>query len=169
MLYPISLRRASFAGAFFVAVLTAACGARGPLDIVVVEEQPPPDAGADVASSVDAPPDSPQVGPPVGLPGLDSGLVTCGMCLAQNCGSEIGMCISTPSCQSTLQCVATTCLAGGSANLLGCVTTQCAGDAGLAALTSLFPLFQCIMGCPTCGSALGGLLGGGGGGGMPGG
>jgi hypothetical protein len=169
MQYPISLRRASFGAAFSVAVLTAACGARGPLDIVVIEEQPPPDAGADVSSSVDAPPDSPQVGPPVGLPGLDSGLAACGTCLVQNCGSEIGMCIATPSCQSTLQCVATMCLAGGSANLLGCVTTQCAGDSGLASLTSLFGLFQCVTGnCPTCTGALGGLLGGGGGG-MPGG
>jgi hypothetical protein len=166
MLYPISLRRASFAAAFSVAVLTAACGARGPLDIVVVEEQPP-DAGAEVSSSVDAAPDSTQVGPPIGLPGLDSGLVACGMCLAQNCGSEIGACIAMPSCRSTLQCVATMCLAGGSANLPVCVYSQCAGDAGLTALTSLLPLFQCVMGCPTCGSSLGGL--GGGGGGMPGG
>lgn len=80
------------------------------------------------------------------------------------------MCISTPSCQSTLQCVATMCLAGGSADLLGCVTTQCAGDGGLASLTSLFGLFQCVTGnCPTCAGALGGLLGGGGGGSMPGG
>jgi hypothetical protein len=169
MLYPISLRRASFAAAFSVAVLTAACGARGPLDIVVVEEQPPQDAGADVSSSVDAPPDSTQVGPPIGLPGLDSGLVACGTCLVQNCGSEIGMCIATPSCRSTLTCVATMCLGGGMAGLLGCATTQCAGDAGLVAeFANLLPLFQCLMGCPTCGSGLGGLLGGGGGG-MPGG
>jgi hypothetical protein len=164
---PFSLRRASFAVAFSVSVVTAACGARGPLDVVVVEEQR--DAAADVSASVDAPVEAPQTG----LPGFDAGgLVSCGTCLAQNCQSQIVGCISTPSCQSTIQCVVTMCLGGGSANLLGCVAGQCAGDGGFQSLASLIGLFQCVSSnCPTCGMALGGLLGGGGGGGggLPGG
>ncbi len=167
---PFSLRRASFAVAISVAFVTAACGARGPLDIVVVEEQPPgADAGADVSSSVDAAIDATPDVPQVGLPGFDAGgLASCGTCLVQNCGSQIGSCIANPSCESTIQCVATMCLAGGggTANLLGCVTTQCAGEGGLESLTSILGLFQCVTGnCPSCTSALGGLLGGGGGGG----
>ncbi|HEY6461845.1 MAG TPA: hypothetical protein VIY73_16885 [Polyangiaceae bacterium] len=164
------------APAALVAGLLVACGARGPLDITVIEQGP---ADADVdAPGVDAGIDASETGtgdgsldaadaPDEGAPGFDGGpIVNCGSCVIQNCGSQLLTCIQSTTCRTALQCVVTTCLSGGTPDptcVLGCAN----GDA--TALGDLVGAFECVIG--TCGaqctSVLGGLggLGGGGGGG----
>jgi hypothetical protein len=94
-----------------------------------------------------------------GLGGLlDSGIVDCGICVFSSCGTDFLTCLQDTSCATSLQCVATTCLTGGSldpACLLGC--------AGGSSAT-LLSLVTCVAGTcgSTCLSALGGLGGGGG-------
>src|SRR5512135_3258641 len=86
-----------------------ACGSRGPLDdqitptivdsgvadVVVVEDSGVQDSG---------PPDA----------GFDAGQgpLQCAQCLGQSCGTAITTCLQDPSCQTVLQCVATTCFGG---------------------------------------------------------
>ncbi len=156
-----SLRRTACAAVLIGASLVAGCGARGPLDIVVVEAQL--DAAVDVTPGVDAqaPVDAP-VTEAAGPAGFDAGgLVNCGACLAQQCGSQVFSCLTASACQTTLQCAVTMCISGGAPNI-GCVL-QCAnGD--MQALGQLTGLFGCVTSnCSQCIGALGALGGGGGG------
>ena len=97
-----------------------------------------------------------------GLGGLlDSGIVDCGICVFSSCGTDFLTCLEDTACATSLECVATTCLTGGSldpACLLGCAGTSSA---------TLLSLVTCVAGTcgSTCLSALGGLGGGGGSGG----
>jgi hypothetical protein len=156
---PVSLRRTASAALLAAPTLVVACGARGPLDIVVVQEQG--DAGE---AAPDAPVGEPDVSLGGGPPGFDAGgLINCGECLVQKCGPQFLACIISTPCRTTLQCAATTCLAGGMPDPL-CVA-QCAnGDQQL--LIQLGALFLCVSdGCgKQCTNALGGLGGGTGGG-----
>ncbi len=165
----LSLRRLVCAVLLAVPLVGVGCGARGPLDIVVVQE--PLDAGAGAeASSLDAPLGAPEASMPglPGLPGIDAGgLLACGSCLQQHCGMQIGACFQSSTCLATAGCVVTNCLSGGAPNL-GCITQQCA-DGGVQSLLDLYGLFTCVgTNCPGCTGALGGLGGLGGGGGAPG-
>jgi hypothetical protein len=170
----VSPRRTACAGLLAAPLLVAACGARGPLDIVVVQELPELDASADALSSTDgqpgavdaasdsAPGPTPEAG---GRPGFDAGgLLACGGCLAQNCGMQLQACITSQSCVMTLQCVFTMCLSGGAPDV-SCILSNCGGPQALGGLVGIF---TCVSSqCPGCLGALGGL--GGGGGGLPGG
>ena len=171
-------------------IVMAACGSRGPLDDDVEVVYLVADAGQDVtaaadvgagadtgggtpdsSSSTDAQADTGRRMPPPGMDGgiidIDTGIpvLNCGLCVVQQCGSQVLGCIESPTCQTTLQCVATMCLAGGTPSPT-CIL-QCGGDA--ATLLQLVQIFTCITGsCGTsCLSLVGGL--GGGGGGLPGG
>jgi hypothetical protein len=166
-----SLRRTACAAILVVPCLVAACGARGPLDIVVVEGQL--DAAVDVtpgldAQAVDAPGEAAaEAGDhETGPAGFDAGpLVNCGACLAQQCGTQIFACLTASACQTTLQCAVTMCISGGAPDI-ACVLKCANGDA--QAIGQLTGLFGCITSnCSECLGALGALggLGGGGGGG----
>lgn len=163
-----SLRRMVCTALVTAPLVVAGCGARGPLDVVVVEE--PLDSGAG-APSFDAPAEAPSIDAPrgapgPGLPGFDAGgLLSCGTCLQQHCGTQLLMCIQSSTCLSTAQCVLSNCLSGGMPDPI-CVTQKCA-DGGFQSFGDLIQVFTCIgTNCPGCTSALGGLggLGGGGGG-----
>jgi predicted small lipoprotein YifL len=161
-------RHAAVAAMLAVPFLVAACGSRGPLDVVIEDQSR--DAGADGAAidaALDAAPDGPgdasDGASEAGPPGMDGGLLACGTCVAQSCGQQLFACFQNTSCQQTLTCAAQKCLSGGTPNLqcvLGCAN----GDQ--AALLQLYGVFMCITG--TCGSqcvgVLGGLAGGAGGG-----
>jgi hypothetical protein len=169
----VSPRRTACAALLGAPLLVVACGARGPLEIVVVQELPGLDAGADVSSSVDGQPDAsedategaPQPTPEAGgPPGFDAGgLLACGGCLAQNCSMQIQACITSQTCVATLQCVFTMCLSGGTPDPT-CILSKCGGPQVL--MGPLVGVFTCIASnCSGCLGALGGL----GGGGLPGG
>lgn len=154
------------------AALVCACGARGPLDITIIEvnasdaavatdvqtDTISPDALADAAR--DATPDVLEAAADTAM-GMDGGpLVNCGTCVAQNCGNQLLMCITAPGCTAALQCVATTCLTGGVPNF-SCVTGCTMGNTTTE--SQLLSVFGCVIG--TCGTDCTGLLGGLGGGG----
>lgn len=137
-----------------VLAATPGCGARSPLD------DTPWDAGLE--ATVDAPVEA--------APELDAaveaaadaqppGLVACGQCLIGQCQQPVVACIQEPACQQAVQCIATSCLAGGSLDL-GCIANCGKGNpqGALAALS----IFQCVT--QTCGedctTVIGGLLGG---------
>ncbi len=143
--------------------IVAACGSRGPLD-----DDGPLDAGtaadvmtADVSAIVDSSPPPPDA--PVDA-GQDGGgnIIACGTCLIGQCSQGILKCVQTPACQKTLQCVATTCLSGGSPDP-ACLFKCASGD--VSGALQIFQIFQCVTGkCGAdCNALLGGLLGGGGG------
>lgn len=148
-----------------IAVLAVACGARGPLDIIVVEEAPDADVDAAVdVSVVDAADasDAHDAAEEEGGGGFDGGpIVNCGSCVVQSCGTQLLTCIESTTCRTALQCVVTTCLSGGTPDIT-CIGT-CAGS-DPTTLADLIGAFTCII--ETCGaqctSVLGGLTGGGG-------
>jgi hypothetical protein len=160
------LRRA-FPAALVVGFVFVACGARGPLDVTVIEIVEGPEGGADVA--LDAATDAMDAGDAptdavAETQGFDGGpLVNCGTCVYQSCGTQLISCLTSTSCRTTLQCVVTTCISGGVPDIT-CVTTCADGDA--TALGEVLGAFACIV--QTCGtqctSLLGGLTGAGGGG-----
>jgi hypothetical protein len=81
------------------------------------------------------------------------------------CGSDIVACLTNTDCRTDVQCIAQTCLAGGTGGIdFGCISTCTSGDvaAGGQAITA----FTCILsGCGSqCTSLIGGLGGLGGGG-----
>ena len=167
------VRRIVVGGLLGAAALVCACGARGPLDIIVVEQGPldasveaaPVEASVDARDAADAPPDVLDAAAEAAM-GFDGGpLVNCGICLAQTCGTQLLTCVTSPMCTTALQCVAMTCLAGGGFDptcLLGCTNNDPTTQGQLGGLVS------CVFSnCSTCLGALGGLggLGGGGGGG----
>ena len=143
-------------------LVTAACGARGPLD------DSPIDAGADAAL---APAEGgSEAGEDAGPDGGRTGLLACGQCLSDQCGGSVLACLQAPACRTTVQCIATTCLPSGRLDL-GCLT-GCASGNTTGALAA-FEVFDCAT--RTCGGdcasilgavldGLGGLGGGGGGG-----
>lgn len=153
-------------------VALGGCGSRGPLDDTPLAV----DAGVDAESLRAAQTDA---GPADG--GREaSAVVACGSCVLGSCGSTILECVREPACRTVFQCVATTCLGGGSGGglnprcLLNCATEAPEGAAGV------LELFTCLTGTcgPECGTILGQLggglggaggLGGGGGGKGPGG
>jgi hypothetical protein len=143
-----------------LAASSQACGARGPLD------DTPRDTGQDAAPVARAEPPGIDAGPEAGV----AGPLACGRCLTRECGSSVVACVQAAACRTTVQCVVTTCLAGGSPDLscvIGCASGS--SDGAIAALS----VFDCATrtcggDCATVlGAALGGLggLGGGGGGG----
>jgi hypothetical protein len=165
--------RALFASALMMALTAAACGSRGPLDVDVVQPvaSPSNDAGSNNPINVvdasgpenPAPVDSGPQGQADARALVEAGLLTCGTCVAQQCGTQIFTCIQDTTCRTELQCIATTCLAGdagggGGTGNLGCFT-KCAG--GVAGLATLLPIITCItQQCgPDCGGALGGVPG----------
>jgi hypothetical protein len=158
----------------------SACGARGPIGLEVVDVTVTPDASAAGAantlvdgggagsssggSSGSSSGSSSGGGPGSGIIGalIDAGgPIGCGACFISDCGTQIGTCVADPACATALQCIATTCLAGGDAGAggagLGCFT-NCAGGA----LLELVPIVTCLTG--TCGGSCGSVLGGLGGG-----
>jgi hypothetical protein len=175
MASPFLLRRFLVGTSLAAAALVSACGARGPLDIIVVEELPDAsvDAHAEAEASseagdgpTDAPGDVLDAAPDTSM-GFDGGpLFNCGTCLVQTCGTQLLTCVTASACTTALQCVATTCLTSGTPDI-SCLTGCTGGDA--TTQQQLLSVIGCIIGnCPTCTSALAGLgggLGGGGGGG----
>ncbi|MDB4944971.1 MAG: hypothetical protein JWP97_4505 [Labilithrix sp.] len=171
-LLTLSLRAA--VGGF---TLLVACGSRGPLDDdgPVVSTLDSGALPADAADAGELPSDAatPEDGAGHDGGGPDGGktdgghdagaeggtIVDCGSCLVGSCGTQILACVQSPSCRTTLQCVASTCLSGGTPNL-GCVLGCAAGD--LAGALQIFQVFQCATGtCGSdCGAVLGSLLGG---------
>jgi len=159
---PLSRRVASF---LLVSGALVACGARGPLeDVVIVQAGATADAGASAADA-SMPQQDIDTGAPTG-PGQifadAGGLLGCGACVTTQCGMQIQMCLQDPACTAALQCIATTCLGvlggdsgagssgGGGANCF----LQCASSG----LGNLVPILTCITG--TCGADCGSLLGG---------
>ena len=143
----------------------AACGARGPLDddAVLDASTTGADVGTDDVSIIpDAAP--PPVDAPADSASEGGSIVECGACLIQSCGADILKCVQATGCRTTLQCVATKCLGGGTPSP-ACLFNCAAGDPTGA--LQIFQIFQCVTGkCgPDCTSVLGGILGGGGGGG----
>ncbi len=131
--------------------VVAACGSRGPLD----DEAREVDAG-----SADALTDVVVTDAPVDAPRESGGLIACGTCIVGQCGMGIVQCLQSTGCRTTLQCVVTTCLVGGSpdaACLAGCASGDPSG------VLQMFQIFQCFTDvCGVdCGPILGGLLGGG--------
>jgi hypothetical protein len=165
-----------------VGLLLVACGARGPLedvqvvDVLVTPDGAPAnttsgtgstsDGGGNSSSSEDA--GGPGTGPGSGsssggtgfpgIPGLsdDGGIVSCLTCVGSQCTSQIEACVTDTSCASSLQCIVTTCLAGGTGGGGVSCFTNCAGTSGL---TSLLPILECVGGAcgGSCGSVIGGL------------
>jgi len=160
-----------------LALLLAACGSRGPLDLGPgLGNGETPDASADVAvdqaaaDASDAAADAPGHDAAADAPG-EASLIDCGSCVATTCGQDIVACLTDTKCRDVLTCVAQTCLGGGGGS--GgfdpqCIFTCANGDT--AAIGTLVSIFTCVtQKCgPDCGSVLGGL-GGLGGGGFPGG
>ena len=153
--------------ALFTGLVLVACGARGPLDITVIQEVPDAARAArrwthrstwwTRRDATDASEEE--------AAGRDAGaLVNCGTCVAQSCGQQLLTCITSTACRTALQCVVTTCLTGGTPDFT-CINSCTMGDN--TALAQLVGAFTCII--QTCGtqctSILGGLTGGGGGGG----
>jgi hypothetical protein len=183
MASPSLLRRFLLGTSLAIAALVSACGARGPLDIIVVEESAP-DASAEAGAHVDAAGeasseagDAPSEAKTDAIEaavdsstGADANpIVACGTCLAQTCGTQLLTCVTSSGCIAALQCVATMCLTGGTPDIQ-CLGNCTNGDA--MTQQQLLSVLGCVLGnCPTCTSALGGLggLGGGGGGGGAGG
>jgi hypothetical protein len=166
-----SIWRRALPAAFVPAFLwVVACGARGPLDITVIEETAgdaalvpdvAPEAG-DAGESSDAPPDR---GGGFQLP--DSGIIACGACVVQSCGPDLVTCLTSTDCRAALQCIATTCLSGGTPDptcIAGCSTDPAALGEAITGLTCI------VTSCGSqCTSVLSGLTGGGTGGGIGGG
>jgi hypothetical protein len=157
--------------------LVVACGARGPLDITVIEEVAsdaeadvsPTEAGADAtdASGEADAPGTPDAPPDRGPPGFDGGpLFNCGSCIYQSCEQQVLTCLESTDCRNAIQCAVTTCLSGGTPDptcILGCAN----GDTtAIADLGSAFLCVeeQCGADCTSVLGSLGGLGGGGGGG-----
>ncbi len=151
--------------ALFATMLAAGCGSRGPLDGQGAADE---DSGADAdmpdgAPLVDATPPSKDTGPEAG-----TGLVDCGLCIANKCGGAILACVTKPDCQTILTCVTQTCLAGGGLNPICLLTCVQSAPAGAADAIQVVTCLTQTCG-PTCIDVLSGLggLGGGGGGGGP--
>ncbi len=177
MASPFLLRRFLVGTSLGAAALVSACGARGPLDIIVVEEVADASVDAHAEASkdaskeasdgpTDAPGDVQDATPDTSMPFDGGPLFNCGTCLVQTCGTQLLTCITSPACTTALQCVTTTCLTSGTPDI-SCLTGCTGGDA--TTQMQLLSVIGCIIGnCPTCTSALAGLgggLGGGGGGG----
>ena len=178
MASPFLLRRFLVGTSLAAATVVSACGSRGPLDIIVVE-QSASDASTDVraesaveASSeasdgpTDAIADVVDAAPDTAMPPDGGALLNCGTCLVQTCGTQLLTCVTSTTCTAALQCVVTTCLTGGTPDIT-CLGGCTNGDA--TTQQQLLSVLGCILGnCPSCTSALAGLgggLGGGGGGG----
>jgi hypothetical protein len=156
--------------------LVSGCGARGPLDVIIVEETPADasmdakvlDGSTDGDGVADAFPDALESGPEAGDGGSDGNpLFSCGQCLLESCGNQVITCITASACTTALQCAVTTCLASGTPDL-SCIGNCANGDSMTE--TQLLSVIGCVVG--TCGTdcvgllgGLGGLGGGGGGGG----
>jgi hypothetical protein len=156
-----------------VLVVVAACGARGPLDTIVIEkvyveadvvDTSIHEASVDVTEAASDVVDAADAAEEVEAAPFDGGaLVNCGMCVGQNCGTTIVTCVTDPACTTALQCAAQMCLTGGTPNL------QCFGsctDGSAATQMEVLSVIGCVIGnCPDCTGLLGGLTGGGPGGG----
>lgn len=176
MASPFLLRRFLVGTSLAAAALISACGARGPLDIIVVEEVSDASVDAHGEASLEAsteagdgPTDAPgdvQDATPDTLMGFDGGAIfNCGTCVVQTCGTQVLACVTSTACTTALQCVATMCLTGGTPDL-SCLAGCTGGDA--TTQQQLLSMIGCIIGNCDCASLLAGLgggLGGGGGGG----
>jgi hypothetical protein len=172
MASPFRLRRFLLGTSLAAAALVSACGARGPLDIIVIEETPDASLDARVEASVEASGEAGDASPDVdafeaaSMPVEAGPIPECIMCLTQTCGTTLLTCVTSSGCIAALQCAATTCLTGGTPDL-GCIEGCTNGDA--TTQQQLLSVIACVIGnCPTCTSvltSLGGGIGGGGGGG----
>lgn len=133
------------------------CGSRGPLD------DSPFVTGSDASIATDAGPESSQVDAALDASAVDAGggsAVACGICVISTCGSTILSCVQDEACRAVFQCVATTCLGGGSGGggLDSTCLFKCAGNDPAGAL-GVLSTFQCLTGdCGTdCRSVLDGL------------
>lgn len=158
-----------------IAMSVAACGGRGPLEIdtdtldagdqdatngldaTTQSDGEIPDAtpSTDATTRTDA--RAVDAGRDAGGFTIDTGIpiVNCGLCVAQSCGQDLLACIQSVPCRTTLQCVTTTCLGGGTPDP-ACVLKCSNGDT--TALLQIFKVFQCIV--SNCGQSCLALLGG---------
>lgn len=173
---PLFPRRTPVGLALAIAGVVCACGARGPLDIIVVEEGARDASvdGRDVEASSDAQDarvdgesdalaDVIDAMPDVSM-GFDGGpLLNCGSCLVQNCSNQLITCVTSTGCTMALQCVTGMCLQGGTPNFQ-CIQGCTGGNA--TTQQQLLGVLGCVIGnCGMqCTGALAGLGGGGGGG-----
>ncbi len=150
----------------------AACGSRGPLDDFPTTTSL--DAGTDALVSVDSGSGEDSAPPSVDAAvDAGSGLVQCGTCVAQQCGTDVAACLGDSACRDVIQCVTTTCLGlggtGGGGGGGGGIDPTCllgCSSGGGAGVGEALGVFQCLT--SDCGTACGGLLGGLGGlGGFP--
>jgi hypothetical protein len=166
MTFSIRAVLVSVAAAALVMGLAVACGARGPLDTVVIEkvyvEASVDSSVADVTNdtAADAPADVPSEAPAEAEvdAGFDAGgPINCVTCLTDNCGTTLVTCVTDPGCLMALQCTAQMCLTGGTPNLQ-CLGNCTGGDAAIQ--QDLLSTIGCVIGnCPACTSLLGGLGG----------
>lgn len=149
-----------------VGLLAASCGSRGPLDDTPLGDASVADAPVEPPVA-DATPEASSASPGNALSDA-GGILGCGLCLFNTCGSDLQACFEDEGCRGIFQCVLTECAGGdgGGGGLTSACAVRCAGSDPLAAI-QLFGLFQCVTGeCGSkCESGLGGLgalLGGGG-------
>jgi hypothetical protein len=159
---------------FFVASVSAlavACGSRGPLDIgdesqiggnpaIATDASGFVDVGANDDGSNPTPVDSGRNprGNDAGNT-FDSGIpaVNCAACVFQSCGQDVIGCVTSTGCRTTLQCVATTCLTGGTPSPT-CLFT--CGQSDPQSVPQVLTLVECVL--SSCGQDCTSVLTGGG-------
>jgi hypothetical protein len=151
-----------------IALVSSACGSRGPLDTDVgvlaadAGTSGTVDGSVDVDGSADGDGAILGDGAALGDAKVDSGLppiVNCGACIAQSCGSQLFTCLADPACRATFQCVVTKCLAGGAGGPDPQCLFTCSGSDPQGAVQVL-RVFTCIIN--KCGADCQSVLGGGG-------
>ena len=133
-------------------LVTAACGARGPLDINGIDYDHK-DSGVTADTGVMIADTGADVGREAGREG---GLVNCGQCIAQKCGAQLLMCVQSMPCRTLLQCAVTNCFGGMNGFDPQCLLNKCGGD--LSAFAQLLTVITCV--ASNCGQDCVGVLGG---------
>lgn len=153
------------------ASVLASCGSRGPLedDLAFAPSDaatdtpvsPVPDAAAleDAETDATTPPrdagrDAAREAGPVET------VLQCVGCVADTCGEPLVGCLQSAPCRDVVQCVVTTCLAGGGGPDPVCLF-GCAAGSDPASLQQAVGVFQCVAGTcgASCSSAVGVVLG----------
>jgi len=149
-----------------VVAMSAACGARGPLDtpdyyfngLDGSDEASTDEGGSDTDGAADAAGHTDGRAPDAGADAANP--IDCAVCVGQSCSNQIIACVTSQSCLGTLNCVFSKCLTGGSVNPV--CAFGCAGEAGPSGLLDVLAVFQCIT--SSCGADCNSLIGGLGGG-----
>src|SRR5579863_7466792 len=92
------VRTAIASGIAVLVAILAACGSRGPLDdgpIYLPADAQTPDAAADVSEQPT--PDASMMTPTDA--GVEGGLIQCGECVVNSCGTTLLMCFQSQPCQ----------------------------------------------------------------------